>query len=249
MSSSADSYVHRLEHVVRALDMDARGRLSVTGLLLVLQEAAGESAHALGFPVERLLRDGVSWVLARFRLEMQAWPLWRETIRVETWPAGADGARAYREFRVFDGAGAPIGRATSLWMVIDLATRRPAPIPSYVRLPGLPDMTGIRPAELRALEAPEAADAEATFRVRWSDLDVNDHANNVCYVEWALETVPPELRASAFPSSLAIDFRAETRLGDTIVATRRALADGAFAHRITHAADGREVAALTTRWS
>ncbi len=243
-------HVTRCAYDVRSLEIDARGRVAVVSLLGMLQDAAGESAMALGFSVERLLRDGISWVLARFRLEMTRWPAWRDRVTVATWPSGADTARAYREFRVLDGAGNEIGRADSLWMVIDLATRRPTKIPDFVRiLRAAPDTAGAVPPGLEALARPAHEDEARQFDVRWSELDLNDHVNNVCYVDWALETVPAEVRARAFPSRIAIDYRAEARFGDTVRATRAAAGPGAFAHRLTRAADGRELSLVETTWT
>lgn len=249
----APNHVTRSTYTVRSLEIDARGRASVVALLGMLQESAGVSAHELGFSVERLLRDGITWVLARFRLEMTRWPAWRDEITVATWPSGADAARAYRDFRVHDAAGAEIGRAESLWMVLDLATRRPTRIPEFVlALRGSADPEP-RPALaplLRRDDPPGEADTVGReFHVRWSDLDLNDHANNVCYVEWALETVPTALRAEAFPARLAIDFRAEARLGDTIRATGSPLGPHAFAHRVVNASTGRDLALVETTWS
>lgn len=258
---------HRDEHLVRSYDVDTTGRLAPPALWRMLQDAAGSSAAALGFSVEHLFEHGLTWVLARFRLGMRDWPGWRSPLAVETWPVGTDGVRAYRNFRVRDGAGRMIGAASSLWMVLDVKARRPVRIPEFIRMarPGDADMTHADVADeapelldaldLAPLAAPPAARRERRMTVRFNDLDLNRHANNACYTEWALEAVPPELREAATPCALAIDYRAEARLDDPVVSSCAPAGEGdaAFAapctvlHRIAHA-EGRDFALARSVW-
>ncbi len=244
--------IWRDHHRVRAFEMDASGRLSAPGLCNLLLEAAGNSAGSMGFSVEQMFPHGVTWVLARLRIRMSRWPAWRDGIVIETWPSGAELLRAYREFVVKDGAGTRIGAATSLWMVINLATRRPVPLPESVLRMRIARPERELPGTLEALPRAERVDHQQIFRVRWGDVDLNRHANSTCYVEWALETVPPALREAAPPSELDVDFRAEALACDEIQvdAAEGEADDGGrlFAHRITRTADGRELAVLRSVW-
>jgi acyl-CoA thioesterase FadM len=111
-----------------------------------------------------------------------------------------------------------------------------------------------RPRELGGaadpLPRPSRPAAAGTFRVRWSDLDLNRHANHTRYVEWALEAVPPDLRERGRLAGLGIDFLAEARLGDEVAAEAEAVDGGlTFLHRILRPADGRELAVLRSAWT
>ena len=246
-----DDWVLRETFRVRAFDSDAAARLAVPAMFGLLEEAAGLSAASRAFSVEDLIGDGLSWVVARLRVRFTGWPNWRDDVTVETWPSGADALRAFREWIVRDAAGSPIGRASSVWMVIDLATRRPVKIPERMHRLGIP---------LGAREVPEIADAlprpvspgpPVEIPVRYADLDLNRHANNASYVAWALESVPLEVREACVPTRIDVDYRAEAVLGDVLqveVEMETAPEGAAFRHRIVHAKDGRELAVLASAW-
>ncbi len=242
--------VWRETHRILTFHCDATGRLSVSAALGLMEEAAGNSAASLRFSVEDLIGDGLSWVLARLRLRFTDWPGWRDELTVETWPSGTDGLRAFREYRLLRPGGRPVGAGTSVWVVLDRATRRPVRVPARMFEVAVPD----RPRELGGvadeLPRPGSPAVERAFRVRWADLDRNRHANHVRHVEWALETVPAELRDRGRLAELAADFRAEARHEDEVVAEAEAAADGkAFLHRIVRRADGRELAVVRSAWT
>src|SRR5690606_30622257 len=156
-------------------------------------------------------------------------------IVVETWPSGVDRLYATREFLVRSASGHELARATSAWLLIDLARRRPVRMPDFVtsiRLPSrerpisdmpdrLPDPAGDHPGESSTHE----------IAVRYSDLDINGHVNNVTFAEWSLESVPVALRDTHTVRTLDLHFRAEARYGDTATVRTQALnanSDGSY---------------------
>lgn len=238
---------------VLSYQCDATARLSVPALLGLMEEAAGNSAHALRFSVEDLMGEGISWVLARLRLRFSDWPRWRDDVSVETWPSGTDGLRAFREYRLAFGDGRRFGAATSVWMVLDLATRKLTSVPARLSDVVVPDRPRELDGEAAALPRLARPERSSAFRVRWADLDLNRHANHACYVDWALETVPSATREQARITTLAVDFRAEARFEDEVVAEAQSedapAGRHAFLHRIVRPADGRELAVLRTEWT
>lgn len=229
---------------IRAYEVGPDETASVLTVCDLFQEAAGEHARASdreGFA----LPDGgwSTWVLSRLHLRMIRRPRIRERIEIETWPSALDGLRATRDFRVTS-ADETLAVATSQWFLIDIDRRRP------VRLPAA--MDGFeRPEKSRALrlgdapEAPESVEHTASFAVRRSDLDRVGHANNVRFVEWVLEALPSD----AGLSEVDLLYRAEAVLGDDIVTEAGPLVDGARAHRLIRAGDGRILALARTLWT
>lgn len=242
--------VWRETHRVLSSQIDASGRLAVPALLGLMEEAAGNSARSLRFSVEDLAADGITWILARLRLRFAGWPAWRDEVTIETWPSGTDRLRAFREYRLLGAGGRLLGSGTSVWLVLDLAGRRPVRVPARLATLCVPD----RPRELGGvageLQAPSRIDASRDFRVRWDDLDLNRHANHTRYVGWALETVPAELRERCRIAELGVDFQAEARYDEEIVAESETAADGrSFLHRILRPAGRRTLAVLGSSWT
>ncbi len=237
---------------IRAYEVDPAGYASIQSLCNYLQESAGNHAHDLGVSVAQLLRNGLTWVLSRLRVEMDTYPGWQDDITVETWPSGVTGLLANREFLVSAGNGRPIARASSAWLVVDIERKKPVRVPPVIHDLRIPERDLPLGPPPPAREAPESYEEEHLFKVRYSDLDMNQHVNNVRYVEWAVESVPSEVMTAGRIVSLDIQYRHETLYGDTVRIETAEWPDAdrqAFFHRITRAGDTREAARAITRWS
>jgi medium-chain acyl-[acyl-carrier-protein] hydrolase len=235
---------------VRAYEVDATARASVPAVANWLQETAGNHATALGWAVDALQAQGRTWVLARLHLCLGGAPSWREDVHVTTWPSGVHRLYALREFRLTGSGDRELGVATTGWLLLDLAGRRP------VRLPdALEEVAHRTPERVLAdpfakLPEPEGAGTVKTFEVRLSELDMNRHANNVSVIAWALEALPEEVVLSASLAELEIEFRAEALLGNLVHSHAHRVAEGsaAFLHRLVRESDGREIARARTLW-
>ncbi len=236
------------DFTVRAYEIDPRGRASVQTLCNYLQEAAGRHARALGVSVEQLLDKNLTWVLTRLHVQIDAYPELWEKVTVETWPSGQNGLYATRDF-FLKAEDRIIARATSAWLVLDVARRRPIRTPAFITEIRTPDRTRALEDDLGKLPPFEEPTHELPFRVRYSDLDLNAHVNNVRYVEWAVEAVPQAIFETHRPTEIEVHFRAETNLNDTVLAQVHPHEhDLTFLHRLVRKADGREVATARSRW-
>jgi acyl-ACP thioesterase len=241
-------------HAIRASEMDFRGHLSVRALCELLQEAAGNHAQALGVGVDQLIPQGWTWVLREWQFEMDTWPRWRDEVVIETWPSGLNEMVATRDFRLLGGDGRALGRATSRWMVVDFRRRRPVRMPDAVRAIRRPERAVLAADTLPRAAPDDPPGLAVDYRVRFSDLDINEHVNNVSYVEWVLETVPREVLRGATLAAMTIAFRAECRSEATVTVERRddpersAPGRPAFLHRVLEKEGARELAAARSLW-
>lgn len=240
-------------HPVRGAEADATGRLAVRAVCELMQESAARHASALGLGFDELHPKGQAWVLVQWALDVAAFPAWREEVTVETWPSGFTERTATREFRLLDASGEEAARASSVWMILDLARRRPVRMPEAVRSirPARPPLSA--ETSLARLLPPEPVEASVDLAVRWSDLDLNAHVANVAYVDWVLESVPRRLLADGSLSRLLLSFRAECRDGAKVRVERGADPDAApgsaaFRHRVVEASTGKELVLATTRF-
>ena len=232
---------------VRTYECGPDGLATLPTICNYLQEAASLNAEALKFSKSDFDAAGanISWVLTRLKVRMERFPAWEDQVHVATWPRGGRKIVAWRDFLLTDEAGGVFGRATSEWMLIDLATRKVVPVPQEVfeaadtsRSPVFGDADFVRfrwPAEA-------TASVSQTFRARRGDIDLNGHVNNVHYVEWMLEALPDGFR----PSACEVVFKAETLVGEEVRAEAIAEDDGAFLCRAI-AADGRDHAIACVR--
>lgn len=236
---------------VHSYEVGPHGHATLQTLCNYFQEAAGNHAEALGVSRDAMLARGTAWVLMRLRMQVDRYPAWQDEVQVETWPSGVDGLFATREFVLCDAEGCALGHGTSAWAVIDVARRRPTRVPDDLYAIEPPDRP--RPLQFagRRVAALERVDHARRFDVRFSDLDLNEHVNNVRYVEWAIEALPEATLTTQHPVEIDIGFRAETTFGERIVTEAQRLAEAeetAYLHAVRHAEDGRLAAQARTRW-
>lgn len=235
--------IWREPFTVRAYEVGPDERASLYTVADYFQEAAGEHARSGDVETFDVGEAGGTWVLHRLRLRIDALPRMREAVVVETWPSGVDRLRASRDYRLWGADGAALVVGTSSWLVLDVARRRP------VRLPEVIQTFGPREPE-RVLTfgpppvAPASVEHAATFPVRRSDLDRVGHANNVRFLEWALEALPSDdgLR------EIDVLFQAEAVLGDAVLSEAGPIVAHARAHRLSRVGTGRTLALARSVW-
>lgn len=226
--------------------------MGIRPLCDVLQEAASEHASRLGVGVSELSPQGIAWVLVGWRLEVKRLPAFREEVLVETWPCALTERTADRDFLLFGASGEVLARATSAWMMLDLARRRPVRLPAVLRQITLPE----RP---RALEGgcskpawPGGGGTSVEVAARRADLDANDHVRNTAYLDWLAEGVPEELFARGELHAFEISFRAEARAGAQVVvetSEEREAEDLVLRQRVVEPGTAKELVLARSSWT
>jgi len=203
---------------VHTYELDRQQRASLRAICSYLIETAGHHTHEIGWSIPQLMEQDRSWFFSRFLLRMETYPGWRDKITVETWPPGSQKLLALRDWRIFSGQQL-IGLATSGWLMIDVEKRRPLRPESYPDWKrflqperSIPHTFGRLPALDGGGESLQAQD----FRVRFGDVDVNDHANYLSYIDWILEAVPPATRDEQRIAEMEVHFLREVNFGEQL---------------------------------
>ena len=235
---------------VRSYEAGISNLVTLPTLCNYMQEAAGISAARLGWGIQALQAEGLTWMLSRLRISVSRYVPWGETVTVRTWPSGVKGRLvAKRCFLGLDAGGAELFRASSEWLYVDMSAQKIAKLPetfASIVPPGTPDLElpdiGGKFARLPSV------DGSAAILTRHSDLDFNDHVNNVHYVEWMLEaaavqgaTTPSDdgtrSCASESPAELDIVFRLAAKAGESLASEFCAAGDKTL-HAICRPSDG-----------
>jgi len=208
-------------------DISLSGKLTLTGLNIMLQRAATYHAEHLGFGFTQTSVHNASWVLFRINLELIKMPTWCDEVVVETWPRVVKGLAAYRDFLVTTPDGEVICKATSEWFIIDLTTRRPQRIDKYV---DIDEYTSDRQAVTRDIPVLERDTAfETLFEVvpKYSDMDMNGHTNARKYFDWLSDALYMD-RGDADPSFVQLTYFSECVLGEHLNIQRNTFAKGIY---------------------
>ncbi|MDO4270468.1 MAG: acyl-CoA thioesterase [Eubacteriales bacterium] len=199
------------EYEVNYSHIDNRGVARPSFLFDVMQDAATVHAEALHLgPAE----NHILWVLSRMKVTLLR-PLGPyERVRCETWCPGIRGASWYRCFTFFADE-QMIGDAQSMWVTLD-------PVSHRILRPGaFPAAEGYLHAARGDLFDPLPKLSCETVRphhihpVCYSDLDVNNHVNNVRVVELVSDALDLQ-HQPGFVSELQVNYTAETAFGEQL---------------------------------
>jgi len=190
--------------------------VSPISIMNYLQEAAIAHSQSVGYGVKRLLKEQRAWVLVRWNLKAERYPMWGEKINVKTWPSSFEKCFATREFVITDENGNEIMYATSSWVFLDTAKRKPVRIPEEIaNVYGARRDRSMQDAFEEEYNL-EKKDFFKEFSVRKSEIDTNEHVNNVNYLAWILETLPIDLYSNYLLKFIDIRYKKELLLDDDL---------------------------------
>ena len=235
---------------VRYHEMDANGIIPLWVLLNYFQESAGADAHNLSFGWEEMSPKGVAWIITKFEIKLLKEVHGVQTLKIKTWHCISDKIQSRRDFIIYNQAGEEVAKGISWWLILDLAKRK------IVRSPQeLLERNSGNPApimEASDIKAPKFDGMEPlkTLNIiaRLEDIDSNAHVNNAHFSAWAIDCLPAEVRENSVLKELLINYRAEVKLGDEIVAKAYAQSDNSYWHILSRPADGKEIASVHTVW-
>ncbi len=194
---------------VRSYQTDLNARMKPSALLSVMQEAAFQHSEKLGIGRNALLIKNAAWVLTRVEVDMDRYPAFEETFSVETFPMPIRRCFFPRYYVFRNASGGEIGRAATLWVLLDLTTRHMI-MPDLVKgyLPDNSDL--IAPLGLPAPVTEVSGTLDTFTRVPcYSDIDLNGHVNNTRYLDWCCDALGISAMRDACISHFAVNYDAE----------------------------------------
>lgn len=202
---------------IRTYERGADGNVPLHQIGNYMQDIAGKHATELGWSIDALQKGGQSWVLSRMKISLARTVTHADSnLTLRTWPCGADRMYAFRAFDIRDDEGGSVGAAITYWVLLDMAKRRPLPMPQeiYDLAESYPESPVKLP--LPKLSLPEDNSDEIPFRVNPSDLDVNHHVNNTVYIRWMEDARRLRTQQKYMPSDLDILYKAEVSEGTNV---------------------------------
>ena len=195
--------------VLRPRDCDLNEKWRPSAILETMQDAAGAHSKLLGCGRDELVKRNIVWVLSRCELHMDRYPAVGEQITVHTFPTPTRICFFPRYYIFTDSRGEMIGKAGSLWLLLDLGTRRMLPPGEVGRI--LPDNADLPvPIGLPAtVDTVEGEEKTLWRKPVYFDLDVNLHVNNTRYADWACDALGVEVMSKYCLETLLANYDAE----------------------------------------
>ncbi len=158
-------------------DLDYNGICKTSSLMKYIQSAAQSQLTGIGLSYDELKKKKRAFILSKIKMEFTAPIKAYDTLTAFSFPCESRGFSFLRCYGLERG-GVPVGRAASIWALVDLESRALVPVKSFdLALDLLPpnDMA------LDRIIMPSNATDVGTYTVNYADTDQNRHMNNTHY--------------------------------------------------------------------
>jgi acyl-ACP thioesterase len=239
------------DFIVTHYFVDPDGMASIHGLASFLQETAHNHASARFLGFEDLIKENKTWVLTRQSIKLYKAPVIGDVIKIESWVEDTTPAFSVRDFHILNDKNEVIGIARTSWMMFDIILRKPVKIPDKV-LELIPKTPGRLREDLPLDKLPVTVPGidGSDFEVKYSDLDMNNHVNNITYIRWVSDNFTRDFRLKKRLVSLEINYLNEVLYAEKLNAvTYPAGEPNTFQTIIRRSDDQREIFIARTIWA
>ncbi len=213
-------------YLVHYYEADCRKRLTLPSLVQYLEDIAILDSSSRGMDLAYYDRAQCGWMLLKWDISIKALPVFGETVRVATKVHAMKRFLADREFSVSAADGTLLASARSNWLLADTVRRRPIRIPEEryktfgVSMESESDfimIEDVNAVTVHSSGGDEGKQFRRTIRTVNTDIDTNQHVNNVRYVAWALDSLPASFSTDCIPSSIRVQYKKELAVGDEVL--------------------------------
>lgn len=200
------------EFEIKYQEVDDRKKLRLFNLENYLLEVAGTVADELGFGIQVLHPQGLTWILTRLSVEMYELPGPCDKVRFETWIESNVHMLSTRDFRIYSGDRL-IGQCKSVWAVLDMEKREIVNVFDNPIFEGSVDGEVLDMPRVRMTTIPEPTGC-VPHKIVYSDLDYNRHCNSCRYLQAMTDAYLPDYYGKRV--RLDINYSKEVGLGDEL---------------------------------
>jgi acyl-ACP thioesterase len=230
--------------------MNKFGEASSTTMLTLLEETAADHCYSINHSLYDLEKQNIGWVLVSGVMTMDRYPGYKEKIIIRTWLSGYSMIKGIRENIIYDEKRNIIGKAKGLWVFFDINRRKPIQIFDSIKenWSYCPDES-INHDITKKIKPIDSAIHIKEFEVNRFDVEMNQHVNNIRYLQWLLESIPDNIINNYYLHSIDGRFISEAQYGDTILSfTERDIVDNSFIHTIRTQKNHKVCATAKTIW-
>lgn len=209
------------KYFVHYYEADTVRRLTLPSLVQYLEDIAILHSAACGFDLDYFDENRCGWMLLKWDISIKSLPRFGDEVSVGTRVHAMKRFLADREFVMKTRDGFTLVEARSNWLFADMDKRRPIKIgENQFGAFGVSPETERDFVTIADVAIADAAIADAAIgavgetlvsRVKAgnTDIDTNQHVNNVRYVNWALDSLPAGFTESRRPVRLHVQYRKE----------------------------------------
>jgi len=201
---------------IRAFDVDENNRLKVSAVFDYFQDVAANHAENLNVGYTNLLPSGLFWVLSWAKFEFIDLPGFMDEIKIQTWGKMQHKLYSMRDFLMLDKNNNVLCKATTAWLLLDAKSLRPKIMPRlFPDVEFIEDKSSLDDLPEKFPDFPQTVKIY-TKEIKYSDIDLNKHANNAKYLELLSDCYDETFHREHKIKALAVFFISESKYGDLI---------------------------------
>lgn len=212
----------RYRHVysLTLADIDPDNRMTAGAVLCYFQDTIARFLTEGRVGPFNLKEEGLAWMISEFHARLEALPSWPGIVQMEVFLSELSTIKIYVDYLTRDVRGQIVARGTSVWVLVDAATRRMLPCRSHPRVVALYDEQNfIRHSRLPFTDVLNAESTGMNYLehiISSSETDFNGHMSNRDYVRLALSAIEPSLIKGQTLSAFHVRFQQECHTGETL---------------------------------
>lgn len=215
------STVYEKSYHIGISDVDFTRKIKLSSLFGYFQDVASIAAEKIGYGIDVLTNQyGVTWALIRIKVDIARYPVWNEDMFIETWPQYPKRFEFERDFIVRDVDGNVIVKATSVWILLDIATRKLRSTETIkTKYPSIKIERAFED-KLGKLKAPGNMKVAYKKVIGYSDIDINEHLNNSRYIDFIMDCFTIGDHKQYEVKTIEVSYVKEALPGDTIILSK-----------------------------
>lgn len=195
---------------------DRTNSLTMPMLVNLLLEVSGKQSALLELGSEAMEQMGYTWIILQYEFHIKRMPKFTEEIEIETFATEYNKLFCYRDFIVRDDRGEELVLVHTTFALIEQEKRRLTRLPQEIVDPYKADFN----KRLKRIPKPASLDEEnlsrQSYRVRYFDIDTNQHVNNSHYLNWVLDSLGADFLIAHKPTYGNIKFEKEVHEKETV---------------------------------
>ena len=235
-------------YTVKVYEADNLGRAGIVPLFDYFQDIAWCHYSRVEAARGPFLSKSQIWAMTRVEVHLERHALWKEEVELETWSRGIEKLTAYRDFIIRDKKGDKIGAGTATWVVLDLETKKIQNLSGISeKWPSKPETYSLN-KNAEKVAPPKGALYSESFKVSYSDMDVNQHVNSGRYIQWMTDDFGREFLEKNTVSAIKVNYAGEAMPGDLLVTGREDKGNGLWLVHLIRKDNSKEVCRAEIQW-
>lgn len=214
-------------YIVSPQTVDFKQEITLASLVDLLLTTAGTNADDNNFGIRHLQENNNTWVLSRLAVEITEFPKQYETISIETWIEDVFRLNTTRNFQIKNSKNEVIGKAVSLWVMINFDTRRPVELDKLGDIQQHAEHVKIdilQPAKIDNV----SGTIENSLQTKYSDIDINQHVTTVRYLQWMSDCFPLDFHRDNKLKRFDVNFMSEILYNEKVEVVKENISENEF---------------------